>query len=227
MSTRAEKPFISLGSPRGIALSSLDKYIEQSKQGKRASVITPDFRAEDQNDQVSNLQREQSRLCEELNSERRRSESLKSTYSRALSLSSSQMKNKLHSIKRILQSSSKQSAAISEALQYIDQLEKNDPNSTQAPNASELEQQMKEAELLSEKEAKFNKAIKNKLQQMTERKEELNQQIAEAQQQLEAILNQKRENKEKVKAFIEKFKRHEASWKEKYQALEAEYEARH
>lgn len=227
MSSKPEKPFISLGSPRGIALSSLDKYIEQTKQEKRSSIITPDFQAEDQNDTISNLQREQSRLCEELNAERRRSESLKLTYTRALSLSSTQLKSKLSSITRILQTSPKKTAAITNALKYIEQLESNDPNSPNTPNPSELEQQVKEAELSSEKETKLNKNLKNRLQQMAERKEELNKQISEAQAQLEELTNQKRDKKEKLKAFIEQFKRHEANWKERYQALEAELEARH
>ncbi|KAK8885895.1 hypothetical protein M9Y10_041352 [Tritrichomonas musculus] len=227
MNSQTEKPFISLGSPRGIALSSLDKYIEQTKQEKRSSIITPDFQADDQNDTISNLQREQSRLCEELNAERRRSESLKLTYSRALSLSSTQLKSKLSSITRILQTSTKKSSAIVNALKYIEQLESNDPNSSNTPNPSELEQQVKEAELSSEKETKLNKAIKKRLQQMSEQREELNKQIEEAKAQLEEITNQKRQKKENLKAFIEQFKRHEANWKEKYQALEAELEARH
>ena len=227
MNTKTEKPFISLGSPRGIALSSLDKYIEQTKQEKRSSIITPDFQADDQNDAISNLQREQSRLCEELNAERRRSESLKLTYSRALSLSSAQLKSKLNSISRILQTSTKKSTAVINALKYIEQLESNDPNSANTPNPSELEQQVKEAELSSEKEAKLNKAIKKRLQQMSEQKDDLNKQIEEAKSQLEQITNQKREKKESLKAFVEQFKRHEANWKEKYQALEAELEARH
>ncbi|OHT15471.1 hypothetical protein TRFO_14097 [Tritrichomonas foetus] len=227
MSTRAEKPFISLGSPRGIALSSLDKYIEQSKQEKRTSIIAPDFQAADQSDTISNLQREQSRLCEELNAERRRSESLKSTYSRALSLSTSQMKNKLDAIKRILQSSPKKTAAINRALKYIESLESNDPNSQDTPNPSELEQQVKEAELSSEKETRLNKALKKKIQQMSEQREDLNKQIEEAQKSLDDILADKKSRKDKLKAFIAEFKKREAQWKEKYQALEAELEAQH
>ena len=227
MSLFQEKPFISLGSPRGIALSSLDKYIELSKQEKRTSIISPDFQNVDQSDMISNLQREQSRLCEELNAERRRSESLKSTYTRALSLSSSQMKNKLESIKQILANASQKTTAITKALNYIKQLEESNLNSPNTPNPNELEQQVKEAELSSEKETKLNKALKKKLQQFNDEKTELTQQIEDAQKKLEQTLQAKKQLKEKLKSFIATSKQREAQYKEKYQALEAELEAQH
>lgn len=221
------KSFISLGSPHGVALTNLDKYIEQRKQEKRASVLTTDFQGDDQEDQISALQKEQSRLCEELNAERRRSESLKSTYSRALNLSSSQQKEKLQSIRRILQNVPKKSAAIQKALNYINQIENDESDQPKGSQASQLAQQAKEAELSGEKENRLARAIAKKMEQVKSEKEELEQQIDEAQKQLDHIIESRQNRKNKIREFFDEYKKRQATMKERIEALEAELEAQH
>ena len=228
MNVRAERPFISLGSPRGAALTSLDKYIEMKKQETRASVLVQQFPVDDQNDQIAALQKEQSRLCEELTAERRRSESLKATFSRAATLAASQQREKLLAIKGVLQNAQKKSSATQKALKFILSLE-NEENAEipDAPKLSELTQQAKEAELSNEKEQRLNRALKKKLIQVREEKQAMEQEVATAQQNLEQIVEARRELKEKCKTFVQNVRRKESQWKERYAALEAELDALH
>ena len=226
MNVRAERPFISLGSPRGAALTSLDKYIELKKQEKRSSVLVQQFPVDDQNDQIAALQREQSRLCEELTAERRRSESLKATFSRAVTLAAAQQKEKLNAIKRVLQNAQKKSAVTQKALKYILSLEnKENAEVPDAPKLSELTQQAKEAELSNEKEQRLNRALKKKLVQVRDEKQAMAQEVETAQQNLDQIVEARRELKEKCKTFVQNVRRKEAQWKERYAALEAELDA--
>ena len=226
MNVRAERPFISLGSPRGAALTSLDKYIELKKQEKRSSVLVQQFPVDDQNDQIAALQREQSRLCEELTAERRRSESLKATFSRAVTLAAAQQKEKLNAIKRVLQNAQKKSAVTQKALKYILSLEnKENAEVPDAPKLSELTQQAKEAELSNEKEQRLNRALKKKLVQVRDEKQAMAQEVETAQQNLDQIVEARRELTEKCKTFVQNVRRKEAQWKERYAALEAELDA--
>lgn len=225
---KVERPFIALGSPRGIALTSLDKYIEQKKQEMSTSTIPQEFPVNDKDVQIASLQKEQSRLCEELNAERRRSENLKTTFSRALALASSQQKDKLSSIKRILLNAPQKSQVIQLALKYIQDIETQDSSVVpDAPKLSELTQVAKEAELSGEKEAKLNRALKKKYAQVKEEKDDVKKEVEIAKQNLEKVTEDRRALKEKCKSFVENVRKREAQWKERYAALQAELEALH
>lgn len=223
---KVERPFIALGSPRGIALTSLDKYIEKKKQEMATSALPQEFPVNDKDEQIASLQKEQSRLCDELNSERRRSENMKTTFSRALSLASTQQKEKLASVKRILLNAPEKNNVILLALKYIQDIETQDNSVVpDAPKLSELTQVAKEAELSGEKEEKLNRALKKKLAQVKEEKEDVEKELEIAKQNLEKVSEDRRNLKEKCKSFVENVRKREAQWKERYAALQAELEA--
>jgi predicted nucleic acid-binding Zn-ribbon protein len=220
-----ERTYISLGAPRGIALTSLDKYLEQGKQGKRAVPALPRFPADDQADLIANLQKEQSRLCEELNAERRRNESMKATFGRAVALASNELNGTLETVKQILQAEPQRTPVIRHAIKYISGIQEMGDQKEANTNPSDFAQMTKEAEILSEKELKLNEALKKKLESVQDEVTDLEKEIVQAKKNLAEITESRKAMKEKCRTFIEQIKKRESQWKEKHAALEAELEA--
>jgi chromosome segregation ATPase len=220
------RPFIALGAPRGTARTSLDKFIDLRRQEGRLVPIVREFPVDDLEEQIAALQREQSRLCEELSAERRRSESLKLTYNRALALSASQEKEKLQTIRRLLQSDPEKSRIVRQAIKFLADADGSEgSNVPELPNLAELSQQTKEAELALEKENKVARALARRLEQVKQETADIETEIAQCEQQLADAIASRRAMKEKCKTFTAHVKKREARWKEAYAARQEELAA--
>jgi predicted nucleic acid-binding Zn-ribbon protein len=222
---KVERTYISLGAPRGIALTCLDRYVEQKRQGRQTAPSLPKFPADDQRELIAHLQKEQSRLCEELNAERRRNESMKSTYGRASALAAGELNRVLESVKQILQSELERSPVVRHALKCLTGIQEAGDAKETGRNPSDLTQMTKEAEILNEREVKLNQALKKKLEKVQEEIADLEKEIIQAKKNLEEVSESRKVIKEKCRSFIEQVKKRESQWKEKYAALEAELEA--
>jgi hypothetical protein len=222
----AVRPFIALGAPRGTARTSLDKFIDLKRQEDRLVPIVREFPVDNLSEQIAALQREQSRLCEELSAERRRSESLKLTYNRALALSASQEKEKLQVIRRLLQTDPDKSRTVRQAITFLSDADGNDGwNAPEVPNLAELSQRTKEAELALEKENKIARALARKLEQITQEMADIEAEVAHCEQQLTDVIASRRAMKEKCRTLLASMKKREARWKETYAARQEELAA--
>jgi hypothetical protein len=221
-----ERPYISLGAPRGTAITSLDKYIDLKRKTLRHSASAREFRVDDHEAEIASLQREQSRLCEELNAERRRSESLKATSARVLALATRRRNEKLDQIKRFLEAEPDSNQTIKRALSLIQEIQEGAPGSgASVPNQSELAQKLKEAELANEKEAKLNRALHRQLDHVTEERNQNEGELAAAQEKLDEIVKGRQQMKDKLIALRDHRLKKEGQWKERCAALQAELDA--
>ena len=214
-----ERPFVSLGSHLNLALSSLDKYIEQVKQSQTTTSQTLRFPTESHNDTVESLQKEQSQLCEELNIERRRTENLNATFSRAISFNRQQFQAKLESIKHYLLNAQKQTLAVVNSLNYLNEIQIEIENADSS-KISELAQQAKESEIFITRQRREIKALKRELVQINSEIKILEQQINDATTRGEEIAAQRKENKAELHKFLEQVKIEEAQWKDRVNTLQ-------
>ena len=214
-----ERPFVSLGSHLNLALSSLDKYLEQIKQNQAIPSQTLRFPTESHNDTVESLQKEQSQLCEELNTERRRTENLNSTFTRAISFNRQQFQSKLELIKDCLINAQKQTPAVVNSLNYLKEIQLEIENADSA-KISELAQQAKESEIFITRQKREIKALKRELAQINSEIKSLQQQIDEATARGEDIAAKRKENKAELHKFLEQVKIDEAAWKDRVNTLQ-------
>lgn len=224
---RSDKPFLSVGSPRGVALTSLDKYLSASQNNDENATQNSTIQVqntEDSIETISSLQREQSRLSEELNAERRRSESLKATFSKSLSKAASEQREKLLILKQILESEP-DNPYTKEALKYIGDIEpENDdqPSNVETPRINELAKRAKEVELNVENQRKQNQKLKETYKEQKEEINKLQQDLEDLNSQIEAVNNSMQELREKSKSIKESAKKKQIAWKERIAQLEAQ-----
>lgn len=214
-----EQPFVSLGSHLNIALSSLDKYIDKVKENQAEELINLGFPHENHNFTIESLQKEQSELCEELNIERRRTENLNATFTRAITLSRHDFEKKLNMIKDCLINAQKQTPAVQSALSYLNEVQTEGENS-KGTNVSELAQHAKEVEINVTRQKRENQALKRELEQISSEIESIQQQIDEATKNGQEIAAQRKENKEKLRKFVEEVKIQETKWRDRINTLQ-------
>ena len=211
-----EKPFISLDSPRGIALTSLDKYIEQRKQIKPTPILPPVSPNDNPKETIASLQKEQSVLCEELNAERRRNENLGSTFKRAQSLSSSQYIEKLNNIASQLHKVQNPSSTIKEALNMINQIISAEQQFI--PGTLRSQSMIKSPnhnDSSREKYQKENEKIEKEINRVQSEKDQLQAKLEELQAEIEKNHASKKALVEKLRYYYDTFKKRDAAWKEK------------
>lgn len=217
---RDEKPYISLGSAKVFAITSLDKYIEQKKLTKPSPLLPPETPADNPEASIAALQKEQSMLCEELNAERRRGEGLKSTFARAQTLAKSQLQTKLNSIAELLMKVDNPQDNVKIALNYI----RDTINAENSHQPGEL----RSVSVPTEDEAKSsqtnqlkreNDKINKELKKMQAEKENLLKQLEQLNSQIETASASKKEYVEKLKTLYETFKKRDAAWKEKIKKM--------
>ncbi|KAH0791936.1 hypothetical protein GPJ56_004120 [Histomonas meleagridis] len=216
--------FIPLGSPQGVAITSLDTYIELRKQDNLEPPLeVPEYVDDNIENKIKKLQLKQSKLYEELNKEKRRGENLKSTFNKAVSLSVEIQEEKLTKIRKILQDSADDSKVIQRAIQFILTVLDNQQNSENAVNAEKEAQSIIDTELENEKNAiRMKEYLDKKLQQTNDEIDELKLQIEEAQSTLNEATESRIKLKDKMKKVIGAYKKKEAAYKEKCETLEAE-----
>lgn len=219
------RPFISLGSTNGFSVTSYDKYIEDIEFDQQASVQAPPFDGESFKMRVENLQQEQSKLCEELNAQRRRSECLNATFSRATKLASTQHAEYLNTALSMLQNIDKPTQGVIKGIKYIKEIERLKSSPQSPPRVTDIAQHAKDAEISADRASKELKQVKGQLAQVNSQIETLKSQIEEAQANLETVTNQRQEAKEKLHNFVEGFKKKEAYWKDKVATLEEQLNA--
>lgn len=213
---REERPFISLGNPRGIATTSLNKYIQQRKQVKPTPLLPPKSPSDNPAETIAALQNEQSILCEELNAERRRNENLNATFKRAQSLSQSQYLEKLNALDTELRKSENSSKYIKEALNLIlniiDQESQFQPGKLKANTASPIQNRDDEND---SKFAKENAKIDAEIQRLTQDKETKQKTLEDLELQIEKMEASRQELVAKSKHYYETYKKRDTAWKEK------------
>lgn len=220
----SDKPFLSIGTNRNVALTSLDKYLGSSP---RTDDLTnqnssPNIQTNDA-DTILSLQREQNRLLEELDAERRRSESLKETYTKSLAKTASEQREKLIILKHILESESDNSY-IKESLKLIGNIEEDQENTpnVETPRVNELAQKAKEAELRVEKQRDQNQKLKEVYRAQRDEIAQLTQDLEDINAQIEAAQNSMQELREKSNSIKESAKKKQQAWKERIAQLEAQ-----
>ena len=220
-----EKPFISLGSPRGIALTSLDKYIQQRKQIQPTPILPPESPNDNPKETIATLQKEQSVLCEELNAERRRNENLGTTFKRAQSLSSSQYIEKLTNISNSLKKVENKSQTVSEALNMIDQIILSEQQFVPGTlRSSSMISQNPKSNENREKYMKENEKIEKEINKIQKQKDELQAKLEELQAEIETTHASKKALVEKLRYYYETFKKRDAAWKEKARKMREQIE---
>ena len=212
--------FISLGSSQGVAITSLDKYIQLRKLIKPDPILPPPSIDQSTSQKIANIQREQSKLCEDLNSERRRIETLKSTFLRAQCLSSSQFQTKLDQISNILLKSDNQTAK--DVLSRIQSIKDEDNNHTPGtPRLTVNTSRINAIESQIEQAKMKNKSLEMDLEQATQTNIELKQKLEDMNQQISKLSATKKELKEKFKFVVATFKKRDASLKERVNELQS------
>lgn len=226
-SVRSDKPFLSIGTPRGVALTSLDKYLsspQNNDENATQNATSQIQNNEDPSETILSLQREQDRLTEELNTERRRSESLKATFSKSLAQTAAEQREKLLVLKQILEAEP-DNAYIKEALKYIGDIEQdnsNQPTDIETPRINELAKRAKEVELNVENQRKQNQKLKETYKEQKEEINKLKQDLDDLNSQIEAINNSMQELREKSKSIKESALKKKTAWKERIAQLEAQ-----
>lgn len=224
MIARPEPTYVPIGDPRNVAMTSLDKYIMKRKELKPTPLLPPDSPNDNPSETIAQLQKDQSVLCEELNSERRRSESLKSTFARAQSLSSSQLNQKLSNIQKELSLVISPSGAVTEALTFITNVIDQESQFTPGTLRASTLQQKGQISANTAKLQKENEKLLKELKKMTSEKEELQKRLEELNADIESISASKKELVEKYKYFYETFKKRDQQWKEKIERMQERIE---
>ena len=222
---RDEKPFISLGSPRGIALTSLDKYIQQRKQIKPTPILPPESPNDNPKETIAALQKEQSVLCEELNAERRRNENLSATFKRAQSLSSSQYIEKLTNISNALLKVEKPSQIVTEAIEMVNKiiLSEQDfvPGTLRSQSSVHPQARSDESRQKLQRE---NEKLEREINRIQSEKDKLQERLEEIQSEIETTNASKKALVEKLRYYYETFKKRDAAWKEKTKKMREQIE---
>ena len=218
------KSFISIGPSRGVTLTSLNSYdsenqkIDDFQLNSSLNMSTNDDDAET----IASLQREQSRLTEELDAERRRSESLKSTFTKSLSQATAFQREKLLVLKGILESEPDNSFA-KEALKHIGNIEEKEKNApVNTPKINELARRAKEVEKMVEKQHLQNQKLKETARAARDEIAQMRQQLEDINAQIEEAVNSHHELKQKSKSISATAKKRDATWKERVAQLEAQ-----
>ncbi|EAY08414.1 hypothetical protein TVAG_354730 [Trichomonas vaginalis G3] len=217
---KEDRTFISLGNPRGLAMTSLNKYIAQRKQIKPTPLLPPKSPSDNPAETIAQLQNEQSILCEELNAERRRNENLSATFKCAQSLSQSQYLEKLNAISTELSKSEDTSKYVKEALNIIlniiDQETHFQPGKLKAASGTPIQSHDDENDSKFKKE---NEKIDSEIQRLTQDKEAKQKQLEELELQIEKMEASRQELVAKSKHYYETYKKRDAAWKEKVQKM--------
>lgn len=211
--------FFSIGTPRGVALTSLNKYSTQAGSNNKFSNNETD--KDDSDDIIASLKREKARLVEELSAEKRRSESLKQTFSKSLAVASAQQKSKLACLRDLLQPDS-ENPAVKEALKYIGDVKNDTTIIPDTPRVNELAKQAQDAENSVEKLRQKNQKDKKKLKELMNECDELRQQLDEINTSAEQYAESMHELKDKFINMKATLKKRDAQYKERIAALEAE-----
>ena len=217
---------ISLREARGFSVSSIDNFLEQQRQEKNPLSIPESPIPDDQTETINSLQREKTRLKEELENERKHNESLKTTLIRSLSLSQSQQTEFLMKLRELLQPARKQ-PAIQHALQIIGEFENQEgENTPETPRFSELSKKVQESDELMKQLKQEGATLKKQLRAKTKQKDELQSQLEDLNTQIDALIASKKKIDQNLKSMRAKFQKRNETWKAKVAELEAELEKR-
>jgi len=193
---------------------------------KASKVEKPAIFDENEEETLQTLNREQERLMEEFETEKRQCDNLKKLFSHDLNNTASLQKSSLASLKTVLQKSKGKDEHIMEAIRLLEEYEGQDSAFIpDTPRVSELASDAKDAEIQSKKLKKESSNLKKTLAQVGAENDELKKVISEAETQIKALTESKAELKTKLKDFVDNCKKRELSWKEKISALEAQLEA--
>lgn len=216
--------FFSVGTPRGVTLTSLDKYLDETTTEQGASLLEKgDQVVDEQSDIIASLQKEQSRLTEELNTERKRSESLKATFTTSLSQEASLQKKKLANLRNILVQDGENPAVI-EALKFIGEIETDDKQVVETPRVNDLAEKAKHAEENVAQQHEQNQNLKKKIRALMTERDNLVAELEDLNSQIEATAESRHQIKQKLKGMAATYKQKDADWKERVAKLEAEIE---
>lgn len=215
--------FISMGTPRGVTLTSLDKYLDETIENG-TSLLQKEATSDEQSDIIASLQKEQLRLTEELNTERKRSESLKATFTSSLSQEASVQKKKLANLRNILIQDG-QNPVIIEALRFIGDIETDNRQDLELPKVNDLAAKAKTAEQNVAKKHEENQNLKNTIRGLMAERDNLTAELEELNSQIEATAESRHQIKQKLKGMAATYKQKDADWKERVTKLEAEIEA--
>ena len=227
MERKKSSGFFPIGAPRGVTLTSLDNYAGDASPEARQSLLKTDAseQTNDQSETIASLQKEQQRLSEELAAERRRSESLKATFTASLAQEASQQRKKLLRLRTILEGEG-DNPAVKEALKFIGHLDEDDPSQPrEAPQMRELAEQAKSAEETVARQHEENQKLKTKIRAIMAERDELIQQLEDLNSQIEATAESRHTIKTKLKTLAANYKKKEADWKERVAELEAQIES--
>jgi septal ring factor EnvC (AmiA/AmiB activator) len=214
----------SLRTPRGVALTSLDKYLAEPATTRRETAdATP---ADDAAETIASLQREHQRLTEELNSERHRSETLKSAFSKSLTEAADRNRQKLARLRTILEADD-ENATVQRALLLIaDTGAPSRAAPPESPRVKELIEAAHAAEAAVARQSAQNQNCKDEIRALSAARDERAQHLEDVKAQIEAQRASRQQLKEKLKNMAAHFKKGEAEWKEKMAQLDAEIEDR-
>ena len=227
MERKKSSGFFPITGPRGVTLTSLDNYTGDVSQEPRQSLLKTDTTEpnNDQSETIASLQKEQQRLSEELAAERRRSESLKATFTASLSQEASEQRKRLLRLRNILEADS-DNPAVKEALRFIGNVEVDDKTQPRAaPHFQELAEQAKSAEETVARQHEENQKLKSKIREVMAERDGLIQQLEDLNAQIEATAESRHEIKTKLKTLAANYKKKEADWKERVATLEAQIES--
>lgn len=227
MERKKSSGFFPITGPRGVTLTSLDNYTGDVSQEPRQSLLKTDTTEpnNDQSETIASLQKEQQRLSEELAAERRRSESLKATFTASLAQEASEQRKRLLRLRKILEVDS-DNPAVKEALRFIGNVEVDDKTQPRAaPHFQELAEQAKSAEETVARQHEENQKLKSKIREVMAERDGLIQQLEDLNAQIEATAESRHEIKAKLKTLAANYKKKEADWKERVATLEAQIES--
>jgi DNA repair exonuclease SbcCD ATPase subunit len=214
----------SLRSPRGVALTSLDKYLPgpATARHEAAEATPPDDAAET----IASLQREHQRLTEELNSERHRSETLKSAFSKSLAEAADRNRQKLAQLRTILEADGGNATVQKALLLITETAPPSRPPQPESPRVKELIEVAHAAEDALAHQSAQNKTRRDEIRELMAARDERARHLEDVKAQIETQQATRQELKEKLRNMAAQYKKIEAGWKEKIAQLDAEIEDR-